>query len=107
MKSDTPSFDDYDDGQYSNTYDTSTPKSPPSCVLMPTRNGSSHWIDHDGDPYDSNFERDFDDFYEQYLDDTSTSIEEYKMYHPDLKCKYYKNLSSKNSHAENKYYTLK
>ena len=66
MKIDTPIFDDYDDyddGQCNDTYDTSIPKSPPHCVPVLIGKGSSHWIDCDGDPYDSDFQRDFEDFY--------------------------------------------
>ena len=50
----------YDDEQYNVAYGTSIPKNPtsPLHVHVLTRNGSSHWIDCDGDPYDYDFERD-------------------------------------------------
>ena len=51
-----------------------TPKISPHCVLVLTVNGTSHCIDCDGDPYDSNFEQEFDDFCRQYLDDTFASL---------------------------------
>ena len=64
---------------------SSIPKSPPSCVLVLT--GDGLWIDIDGDPYEFDFEEEFDDFCEQYLDETSPSFEEEKAFYcADLKC---------------------
>ena len=42
-----------------NPCDTSIPKIPPCCVLVLTSNETSHCIDHDGDPYDFDFEKEF------------------------------------------------
>ena len=51
------------------TYAKSPPKSPknPPHILVLTRNGMSHCIECDGDPYDSEFKQEFDDFCEKYL----------------------------------------
>ena len=66
--------DYYDDGQCNDTYDTTITKSPPSPMLV--LKGDRSLIDIDGDPYDSNFKNDDDEFCEQYLNDTSTSFED-------------------------------
>ena len=68
----------------------------------------SHYIDFDGDPYDSDFETKFYYFCIQYLDDTSPSFEDEKAYYRAwLKSQYYGNPFSKNSNAENKDLSLK
>ena len=71
-------------------------------------NETSHFIDCDGDPYDFDFEIEFYYFCIQYLDDTSPSFEDEKAYYRAwLKIQYYSNLSSKNSNAENRDFSLK
>ena len=46
-----------------------------------TENETSHFIDCDGDPYDSDFETKFYYFCIQYLDDISASFEDEKAYY--------------------------
>ena len=84
------------------------PKSPIPKGPKLTRNEISHCIDYNGDLYDSYFEKEFYYFCIQYLDDTSTSFEDEKVnYRAWLKSQYYGNLSSKNSNAENRDFSLK
>ena len=69
--------------------------------------GDGSQIDIDGYPYDLDFENNVDKFCEQYLNDTSSSFEEKKAFFcAEIKHQYHKSSSSKNPHAENKFFTL-
>ena len=78
------SDNDYDDDDY---YIPTIPKSPPSPMLV--LKGDESRIDIDGNPYDSNFENNVDEFFKEYLNDKSTSFEEEKaFFYAEIKHQY-------------------